>query len=159
MGWVASKGKAQAVWDVPKDLKREWFEAATRGSSDDLKKIVERRPDIVNLIDDKGETGLFKVAREGHREAVQTLVGSLRATTDLSTRDGFTPLMISSCRGDVEVSKLLLDARASVNVKDKEGRSALTYAVGQGHAEMVALLIANRAKVHEPTGSGHTPLM
>jgi ankyrin repeat protein len=106
-----------------------------------------------------GATPVFIAAALGHDKVVGALVSlgadvNLRRT-DLKWTQGYidefhvdpeegdwTPLMIASRNGHLEVVKLLVKAGASVRVKLSDGRTALSLAAGKGHADIAALLAA-----------------
>jgi serine/threonine-protein phosphatase 6 regulatory ankyrin repeat subunit B len=62
------------------------------------------------------------------------------ADPNVSTDDGFTPLMAASGEGYLEIVKLLLQAGADVTAKNKSGLTALTLADEENHYEVIDLL-------------------
>jgi hypothetical protein len=81
-----------------------------------------------------------------HRAALGSDVDSMRqlieAKADVNEVDGNgqTPLMLASCKGDMEACWLLLDAQAVVSVRDKGGSTALDMARGRGFVDIVELM-------------------
>ena len=61
--------------------------------------------------------------------------------------NGYTPLMMSSGKGHVEVVKLLLAYGANVNQAAKGGVTALIMSSNFRHPEVAKLLLANGARV------------
>jgi uncharacterized protein len=57
----------------------------------------------------------------------------------------WTPLIISSSRGHIEVVRLLLDNGAPVDVRDNRGKSALYMATQKKHQEIRKLLLERGA--------------
>ena len=94
------------------------------------------------------------------------------STIDTLNEDGYTPLMIASSHGNVEIVNLLLEAEARVNISnfsdysslrlsfheiplpgnndkhDTVHGSALDIAVIKGHVEIVACLLQYSPKIH-----------
>jgi ankyrin repeat protein len=64
----------------------------------------------------------------------------LGAPVNSRNRHGQTALMIAATRGDVALSRLLIDYGADLNVTAKYGLSALMLAVLYDHEEVVWLL-------------------
>ena len=54
---------------------------------------------------------------------------------------GFSPVMLASANGHVDVLRLLLDAEADINLFDNDGFTALTGASAQGEIEVLRLLV------------------
>lgn len=54
---------------------------------------------------------------------------------------GTTALMVSACKGHIEIVKLLINAKADLNLKDNKDKNALWYAAQNDQAEIVELLI------------------
>ncbi len=71
-------------------------------------------------------------------EIARLLVGR-GADTDLQDKDGYTALMIASCKGRAEVARILPDTGADVSLKDKDGLTALMWARKNGHQDIVTL--------------------
>jgi len=69
----------------------------------------------------------------------------------------WTPLMIASERGNVDIVQLLLDKQANVNNKTN-GYTALHGTSAEGKQEIVSLLIERGADLYIKGCSGHTPL-
>ncbi|KAK3280354.1 hypothetical protein CYMTET_11798, partial [Cymbomonas tetramitiformis] len=63
-----------------------------------------------------------------------------------------TALHVSAHRGDMEVTRILLDNGASAEVKNKDGNAALHFASGKGHKDIVELLLSQGA----PVDAGNT---
>jgi ankyrin repeat protein len=64
------------------------------------------------------------------------------ANTNLFERNGFTPLMIASYFGYIEIVKLLLSTNLiNLEIKDFCGRSALTWAIIGNHLEVKEYLL------------------
>lgn len=68
--------------------------------------------------------------------------------------NGFAPLSMTVCLGDVDIVKLLLRFGADVNLETSRGRTPLAEACLAQHVELVALLIEHRANVSHTNRQG-----
>ncbi|XP_043714217.1 stage V sporulation protein K-like [Telopea speciosissima] len=95
-----------------------------------LKKKLEENPDIVNDINNDGETPLHTAAKNGCNEVARFLLlhGASVAAKD---NKGVTPLhlavLYSQKAGDCLIVRTLLDYNADCNVEDNDGRSPLNH--------------------------------
>ena len=71
---------------------------------------------------------------------------------------GFTPLLFAAQSGDVDTTKILLDAGAEINFATKEEGSALVIAVAAGHEDLAHYLIERGADPNIADGWGVTAL-
>ncbi|KAH8554290.1 hypothetical protein BGW37DRAFT_518024 [Umbelopsis sp. PMI_123] len=84
---------------------------------------------------------LHIVAREGHIELCKILS---REKENLDVPDKYsmwTPIFWAASDGNMECTKILIDAGCKVNVKDENGKTALYYAAWEGKMDCVELLI------------------
>eukprot|EP00520_Triparma_pacifica_P017856 CAMPEP_0118645720 /NCGR_PEP_ID=MMETSP0785-20121206/7656_1 /TAXON_ID=91992 /ORGANISM="Bolidomonas pacifica, Strain CCMP 1866" /LENGTH=585 /DNA_ID=CAMNT_0006537631 /DNA_START=61 /DNA_END=1814 /DNA_ORIENTATION=+ len=72
---------------------------------------------------------------------------------------GITPLCLSSQKGSLEVTELLIKAGADVNYHPPNGSTPLIQASHFGHEEVCKLLISHGSAVDMPNGKGTTALM
>jgi hypothetical protein len=117
--------------------------AARGGASRDLAQLLERGIDP-DTVDAQGNTLLILAAREGHADAVTTL---LRYRPGVSRRNpaGDSALMLAALKGHGEIVERLLAAGAEVN---HEGWSPLLYAAFEGHVAIIERLLARGANVN-----------
>jgi len=107
----------------------------------------------INSLNKEGQTPLYvtlfdrtHLSQDNANGVVQRL---LEHGADPNTRDhnqSSTPLHRASCRGWLEIARLLLSHGAKVDEKDKEGRTPLQVASSEGHVEMTKLLADHGAK-------------
>jgi ankyrin repeat protein len=142
------------------------FVAATVGATDRLATMVKEKHDVVKLRNNWGETPLHVAAREGHLEAVRTLI---KAGADVKALDdpkgkyrypnGWTPLHLAAMAGKTAVAALLLDHGAEVTAADQRGKfTPLHYAAWAGNADLVTLLLARKADRGAKDEMNRTPL-
>lgn len=62
-------------------------------------------------------------------------------------KSGQSPLVVAADKGNLELSKLLLERGAFVNVANAKGETALMMAAAKGHVKVVQLLLARKASV------------
>mmetsp|Transcript_147328 Transcript_147328/g.274501 ORF Transcript_147328/g.274501 Transcript_147328/m.274501 type:complete len:311 (-) Transcript_147328:76-1008(-) len=93
-------------------------------------------------IEEKRGKELWAAARDGRLDLVKELLKQ-RAPIDYESREGWTPLMVSSesATGNYpEVTKELIASRANPDVKDDRGRSVLYFAAKTGNADLIRML-------------------
>eukprot|EP00281_Chroomonas_sp_CCMP1168_P024088 CAMPEP_0206231198 /NCGR_PEP_ID=MMETSP0047_2-20121206/10702_1 /ASSEMBLY_ACC=CAM_ASM_000192 /TAXON_ID=195065 /ORGANISM="Chroomonas mesostigmatica_cf, Strain CCMP1168" /LENGTH=187 /DNA_ID=CAMNT_0053654747 /DNA_START=38 /DNA_END=601 /DNA_ORIENTATION=- len=143
--------------------------ACHRGSSADVKKLLERGEDI----NEQAKSGLTPLMcacktigpRPGDDTLVQLLIDS---KADLEAKDvlGGTALHTACAsvepinellpKGFDKIVKMLIDAQADVNSLDKLGQTPLHRACLRGNTEAVKLLMAAGAKADIMDRSGRT---
>jgi ankyrin repeat protein len=103
------------------------------------------------------ETFLHEV-KTGNREKVETFI---RAGININAKDkdGATPLMIASEKGDTEMTRVLLKDGADPNASDVDGYTALMFASYSGNLEIARLLVGSGADVDARDKDGWTALM
>lgn len=67
------------------------IDAASRGAVEDVRNLVERHPDFVNLKDHSGATPIHYAAFGGHRRVIELLVLSGADINSRDTKFGATP--------------------------------------------------------------------
>ena len=102
---------------------------------------------------------LLQSSEAGNLARVRIL---LAGNGDVNARkpNGFTPLMLASYKGHLEVVRALLDARAAMNAKaEPSGATALTVASQEGQIEVVRALLAAKADPNVKGVNGTTALI
>ena len=108
---------------------------------------------------------LFLVMRgsNGPAEALQLLLEGQAALNvpplvDVDSRNsrGYTPLMLASLRGHVEVAVALLDKGADVNARSYIGMTSLMLAAEHGNSDITRELLSRGADVRVRSDEGKT---
>jgi len=114
-------------------------DAAQKGNFSKVKFILARRPGLVNIKANDGETALHKAANSGCEEVVKLLLAN-GAEVNAKSNKGHTPLHRVAARGHKKIAELLLAKGAKVDAKDKWGRTPLDVAASEDHKDIVELL-------------------
>ena len=106
----------------------------------------------INHANGAGSTALTKACYHGHMGIVGALLGKY---ADVG-KGRWSPLMIASGFGHVDLVKRLLAAGADVNTIDSLGYHALTWAAQEGKTETVTILLEAGANKHVINCHGDT---
>ena len=162
---------------------RELFQAAERGELSEVRRLVEKRPALLQAADKYGWTAASYAAWSG-RKAVYDYLTARGAATDLFTesalgpfprfverikarpaavrerdpREGATPLVWAARAGNREGSEYLLAQGAEVDAADREGGRPLAYAVAASDLELTEILLRAGAGLEATDRRGRTPL-
>lgn len=127
-------GQTALIWAAAQNQPAMIELLASKGAEVDARSAVrdwarrmtaEERPKDLNR---GGMSALMFAARDGHIEAVRTLL-RLGADPDFADPDGSTPLIIALMNGHWDTAKLLVESGADVNLWDWWGQSPLYMAV------------------------------
>ena len=133
------------------------FEAANKGTAQDVKYHLERGADIEGK--KGGHTPLhLAAAYNPNVETTKFLVSkgaNIRARCDGS---GMTPFIEAVSMGQVEVAQFLLSVGSDVNAKLNNGGTGLHIATERGHVETVKFLVSKGLDVNAKNNDGKSPL-
>jgi ankyrin repeat protein len=159
--------------------------AARTGRTDALRVLVEAGANVNASETWGGTTPLMWAVSEGQVAATALLIG---ASADVNARShyvaaangrGFegrtplsrtepkaeefasgwlTPLMFAAREGNVEVTRLLVNAGADVNMTTGDGKTALALAIFNGNYDVASLLVDHKADVNRADAQRFTPL-
>lgn len=105
-----------------------------------LKRVLQRRPDVVTMKDEHGRTALHNaVGAPDNVRAVELLLAA-GAEVNIKDKFGHTPLQHASLMHNKLALELLLAHKADVNVRDEKGKTPLDHVLHSGSPEIVALL-------------------
>ncbi|XP_060553271.1 serine/threonine-protein phosphatase 6 regulatory ankyrin repeat subunit C-like isoform X2 [Ruditapes philippinarum] len=110
------------------------------------------------------ETPLHYAARSGNDDVMLEMVKhigviNIQNAVNRQAKNGWSPLLVASEQGHLEVAKILLNHHARVDVFDEaHGKAALHLAAENGHDQVADMLLWNKAYVNAKSKSGITPL-
>ncbi len=114
--------------------------AASKGNVQEIKDYINIDINI-NYRDANGATALFYAVDGGYLEIIKILLYN-GADPNISTYDGYTPLMNASALGDFESAQLLLyNAKTKLNLYNVNNITALHYASYYGNFYIVDMLL------------------
>ncbi|KAJ6788062.1 hypothetical protein PWT90_08737 [Aphanocladium album] len=93
-----------------------------------------------------GRTALVAAVYEGCPKTVKALLCG-GAEPSLVADGDLHPLVIACCRGDIDVTRVLLEHVAAVNPKTDDKQTSLLWASMYGHVEIVRLLLDHGADI------------
>lgn len=132
---------------------------ARTGTVPALQVLLDKGADVNAAETWRGQTALMWAAAERHAGAVTLLIGrgaDLRARSRILNRPagaaagiygdaksvgGFTPFLFAVRAGDIETSKVFLDAGVTVTESAADGTGPLMLAILNGHYELAAFLL------------------
>ena len=129
---------------------------------------------LLEALDENGETPLTAVVKARHLELARTLLehGAKIPPPRLPPPNYYgmgeefkqvnlekTPLLWAVTHGDKEAVTLLLEFKAPLDAVDQDGKTPLHYAVERKNKEMVQLLLDAKAPVDAVSKDGATPLL
>lgn len=133
----------------------DFFRAVAVDNAGGVRSALQRGLDP-NVLDEKGQTGLFIAVRDENWRVVEVLLGHPELKPDLPNASDETPLMMAALRGHLEWTRKLLDRGAQVN---RPGWSPLHYAATGPETAIVEMLLARGAQIESASPNGSTPLM
>jgi uncharacterized protein len=122
---------------APRHGAAEILDAAWRGQTDAIKRLISSGADI-SAKDDDGNTALLRAASAGKIDAVNTLL-SARAEVNAENHLGERPLLLAAAGGHADIVDALLRRGADLAARTRRGDSALTLAVRHCHQPVVKL--------------------
>jgi len=122
------------------------------------RKIVQLLLDSGACVDDNDNmlgAGPIHAAVSNGDYAILDVILNKKANLDLQTHTGLTPLMIASCKGQLDLSELLLKHGASPNIQERKsvlGASLYNRRLGSfnAHLSHVKKMTSMKAAPHQP---------
>jgi ankyrin repeat protein len=128
---------------------------ADSGHIDICKVLIENGADA----DPKAQIGctpLHRAAEQGHIEVVKYLQQNGADVNFQDRGKGWTPILLGTLHGRLDVCKFLLGCGASVKTLNRYGESCLHMAAQPGHLELVKLMLENGADATLQQAYGRT---
>lgn len=120
----------------------EWDKSISR-----VRMLVEKRPELLNYMDENGWTPLLKAVSMGDPKLVEYLVGK-GADVNVQAEDyeKNTALHLAVKNNNEKLLRLLLSKEANPGLTDKYGRTPLYYAVKDNKKALADLLVERGAR-------------
>ncbi len=144
-----------------------WVSSAAAGPKEDFFKAVEI--DAAHIVkgllaegfdpnerDGQGQVPLFLALRSESRQVVAALLANPKTEIDAVNPHGETPVMMAAMRGDLALTRQLLERGARLA---REGWTPLHYAASGPEPKVVELLLDRGAPIDALSPNGTTPLM
>ena len=140
-------------------LEEIFLEAASYGSAELVKTILQKGSVSAGFKDINGRTALELAAVAGHGTIVELLVNTGKVDVDSKDEVGRTPLSLAAQNGHEAAVKMLLDIdKVDVDSKDQDGRTPLSIAAYNGNEAVVKMLLNKGADLESKDKDGQTPL-
>jgi uncharacterized protein len=160
---------------------------ANTGTTDAVKALLDQGADVNSTETAQEQTALMWAAAEKHPQVVKLLIergANINAVSKITPEPepflvktpgsmgqnfpstlrfreatgGFTALLFAAQQGDLESTKILLDAGADINFATNEEGSALVIATAAGHEELAMYLLERGADPNIQDAYGLTPI-
>ena len=132
-----------------------------QGASAHTFAVYNRKPDIAQLLEDRGaRIDVFAAAMAGRTELVREMLDGNKALAKLMSHDGWTPLHLAAFFGHKDVAFELLKAGASVTERSTNAMANMPLHAGAAgrNFELVKMLVEYGAPVNASQHGGWTPL-
>lgn len=125
--------------------------------------LLENGADVTLLSKVTHETCFHYVAVAGNNDVLLEIISHMTTTEvqkalNRQSSIGWTPLLIASSRGHMELVNNLLLNHSRVDVFDIDGRSALHLAAEKGYIQVCDALLSNKAFINSKSRNGRTAL-
>jgi ankyrin repeat protein len=140
-------------------VKLNIFEAAATGQTDQVSKLIEDDPALVNSYSPDGFAPLSLAVFFGHPETVDVLLAA-GAEVSAPSRETMklTPLASALAAGHNQIARTLIAHGADVNAKGDSDVTPLHTAAARGNIEAATLLLDHGADIHATTTDGKKPI-
>lgn len=140
---------------LDKNNNRLTHKAASRGDSAALLfKVASDLGADLEVPGAQGNTPAHLAAESGSKTILEILAESKIKFEKVRNSEGYTPLMMASRAGRVDVMRYLLEQGFSYNVVDSDGRSLIELTIGWGNPEVMSILQKYGADYSDVTAAG-----
>lgn len=138
-------------------LDEPFHDAAKRDDLKELKKMLSRRGEFLDVPDQYRRSALHSAARYGAVQAVKYLIGK-GANLNAADESGNTPLHLAVLYSQDDAAESIINAAPDINAVNGNGESPLSLAAAYGTSKSLRRLLANRADLGVGDKEGNTPL-
>ena len=122
-----------------------------------VKELLKAKADV-NGQDEDGTTALYMVSSNGDFRIIKKLLSSGANPNMFVKGTKWTPLIVASANGHIDVVKSLLKAKVDTHYQDVYGKTALHSAVQHNHVDIVNELVQANVNPTLTTTDGETAL-
>jgi ankyrin repeat protein len=136
----------------------EWtlHKAAAKGNVEVLKKILAKKPGLVNKLNEKGASALHFAAKKKQVKAVKLLLMNGADVNLKGKKDLCTPLHYAILGGDMDIVKMIVAKGADVNSREKDDETPVYYGAYMGRIDIIKFLMSKGAKLKGEKSKIHT---
>jgi ankyrin repeat protein len=131
--------------------------AASSGSVDAVKLLVDHGAKVNQVEPRKGQNALMWAAAEGHSDVVEALI-KLGADVKATSKAGYTALVFAAIKDDAKSVSRLVTAGADPNTALPSGTKALVVAASYRSVSAASALVDAGADPNVADTGGNTPL-
>ncbi len=129
------------------------YDIARKGTVEQVQALYKETPETINTPNEHGFSPLILACYSGNENVATYLID--KANIDYVSNEG-TALMAAVVKGNVKLTKLLLEKKANLNLTNKQGTTALIYAVQFKNIEIISLLLQHNASKSQLDNDGKT---
>lgn len=136
-----------------------FHEACAVGRALDVKRFLEKDPELATSWNDFGWSTLHLAAFSGDVDTARLLLAH-GAAVEARTKTKFrnSTLQVALLPGHLDMAKLLIASGADVLVRQAKGFAPIHEAAFLGRQDLVDLLLENGAEINSRTDDGRTPV-
>eukprot|EP00055_Hartaetosiga_balthica_P001907 m.2231 g.2231 ORF g.2231 m.2231 type:complete len:368 (+) comp1740_c0_seq1:54-1157(+) len=135
--------------------KELWFDAVKSADVPTISRCLKHHPEVVNMVDELGCTGLVVAAGNGNFGVVDLLAQEPFVDVNKACRSGNTALHTVAKSGHVDVAKTLLARGAMYDAKNIQNETPLSLAAAHGHISIIALFYSLNMETLQASWTGN----
>jgi len=134
---------------------KDVFDVSRYGTVEEMKALEAKNSDTINSLNKMEFTPLILACYKGNTEVATYLIKRVK-NVNYNSSSG-TALAASVVKGNLVLSKLLLENKANPNLADAGGMTPLLYAIQFKNLELIKLLLNYKADKKLADGTGKMP--